>query len=120
MEQLLKIRNLTAADLEDIDPVLMAAYGRALSKAVTQICLTLQPDGWLIAECDGTAVGMVGAVDYGAFAYVGLLGVHPTFQRRRSGLVLMERILGWTNTVAFNAVLNATEAGRPRYTPQNA
>lgn len=115
---ILNIRNLTAADLEDIDRVLMAAYGRASSfKSELQLCLALQPDGWLIAECDGAPVGMVGAVDYGAFAYVGLLGVHPTFQRRRIGLALMERILAWLDEHGCpNAVLDATEAGRPLYT----
>lgn len=118
MEQLLNIRNLTAADLEDIDPVLMAAYGRTSSfKSELQLCLTLQPDGWLIAEWDGTPVGMIGAVDYGAFAYVGLLAVHPNFQGRRIGRVLMERILAWLDKHGcHNAVLDASEAGRLLYT----
>jgi len=118
VEQLLNIRNLTAADLEDIDPVLMAAYGRTSSfKSELQLCLTLQPDGWLIAEWDGTPVGMVGAVDYGAFAYVGLLAVHPNFQGRRIGRVLMERILAWVDEHGcHNAVLDASEAGRLLYT----
>ncbi len=112
------IRNLTAVDLEDIDRVLMAAFGKTSSfKSELQLCLTLQPDGWLVAECDGTPVGMVGAVDYGTFAYVGLLGVHPTFQRRRIGLALMERILAWLDEHGCpKAVLDATDAGRLLYT----
>lgn len=113
----LTIRSLTAADVENIDPVLMAAYGKASSfKVELERNLALQPDGWLIAECDGAAVGMVGAVDYGAIAYVGLLGVHPNYQRRRIGLALMERILAWLDERGCpNAVLDATEAGAPLY-----
>lgn len=112
------IRNLTAADLEDIDPILMTAYGRPFSfKSELQLYLALQPDGWLIVECDGVAVGMVGAVDYGALAYIGLLCVHPDYQRRRIGQALMERILVWLDDRGCpHAVMNATEAGAPLYT----
>ena len=112
------IRKLTAADVEDIDPVLMVAYSRPSSfKSELQLYLELQPDGWLIAECDGVPVGMVGAVDYGTFAYVGLLGVHPAFQRRGIGQLLMERIIVWLDDRnSPNVVLEATEVGVPLYT----
>lgn len=115
---ILNIRNLTTADVEDIDPILMVAYGRPSSfKSELQIYLTLQPDGWLIAECDGIPVGMVGAVDYGTFAYIGLLCVHPAFQRRGIGQSLMERILArLDDRNSANAVLDATELGIPLYT----
>ena len=114
---ILNIRNLTTADLNNIDPVLRVAYGTASSfKSELQIYLQLQPDGWLIAECDGVPVGMVGAVDYGIFAYIGLLGVHPSFQRRGIGQSLMERILAWLDERGcLNAVLDATEVGTPLY-----
>jgi ribosomal protein S18 acetylase RimI-like enzyme len=112
------IRKLTAADVEDIDPILMAAYNRPSSfQSELQLYLTLQPDGWLIAECDGVPVGMVGAVDYGTFAYIGLLCVHPAFQRCGIGQLLMEKILAWLDErKSPNAVLDATEVGVPLYT----
>ncbi|MFN6569911.1 GNAT family N-acetyltransferase [Dendronalium sp. ChiSLP03b] len=111
------IRNLTEADFKDIDPVLMAAYGKTSSfKSDLQRYLALQPDGWLIAECDGVPVGMVGAVDYGAIAYVGVLGVHPTFQRQGIGLMLMKQILEWLDKRGCpSVVLDATTAGVPIY-----
>jgi ribosomal protein S18 acetylase RimI-like enzyme len=115
---ILNIRNLTTADFNNIDPVLRAAYGTPSSfQSELQIYLQLQPDGWLIAECDGVPVGMVGAVDYGTFAYIGLLSVHPSFQRRGIGQSLMERILAWLDERGSpNAVLDATELGTPLYT----
>lgn len=114
----LNIRHLTVADIEAINPVHMAAYGTTSSfKSELELLLALQPDGWLIAEYDGVPVGMVGAVKYGTFAYIGLLGVHPAFQSRRIGRTLMERILAWLEEQSCSiAVLDATPAGVPLYT----
>ncbi len=114
---MLNVRNLTTDELEKIDPVLMAAYSRTSSfKSQLQRHLALQPDGWLVAESNGTLVGVVGAVDYGGFAYVGLMGVHPAFQRRGIGTVLMERLLAWLNEHSCCEVaLDATPSGAPLY-----
>lgn len=113
----LTIRNLTEADLDPIDSVLIAAYGRPSSfKFELQRYLRVQPDGWLIAECDGSPVGMVGAVDYGELAYVGLLGVHPAAQKQGIGRTLLERLLAWLDSRNCPlSILDATEAGAPLY-----
>lgn len=114
---MLNIRNLTTADIAKIDSVLMAAFGRTSSfQSQLQLCLGLQPDGWLIAESAGTPVGIVGAVDYGAFAYIGLMAVHPAFQGRGIGLMLMQRLLAWLEERGCaSAMLDATEAGASLY-----
>ena len=116
--RIVNIRKLTTDDIKDIDPILKVAYSRPSSfKSELELYLTLQSDGWLIAECDGVPVGMVGAIDYGTFAYIGLLCVHPAFQRRGIGQLLMERILAWLDDRGCpNAVLDATEVGVPLYT----
>ena len=114
---MLDVRNLTTNELEKIDPVLMAAYNTTSSfKPQLQRNLALQPDGWLVAESNGTLVGMVGAVDYGGFAYVGLMGVHPAFQRRGIATVLMEHLLVWLNEHSCCEVaLDATASGAALY-----
>jgi len=55
----------------------------------------LQPDALLVAELDGAPAGLVSAVDYGPFAYIGMMAVHPTYQRRGVARALMERLLAW-------------------------
>jgi hypothetical protein len=78
--------------------------------------LALQPDGWLLAEREGVVVGVGGAVDYGPFAYVGLVGVHPREQRRGIGMALMERLLVWLDSRGCPVVLlDASDAGAPLY-----
>ena len=114
---MIDVRNLTTNELEKIDPVLMAAYNPTSSfKPQLQRNLALQPDGWLIAESNGTLVGMVGAVDYGGFAYVGLMGVHPAFQGRGIGTMLMEHLLIWLDEHrCYEVALDATASGAALY-----
>ncbi len=114
----LTIRHLSEADLEPLERVLVAAFGiQSNYKKEIQRYKALQRDGWFVAELDGAPVGMVGAVDYGEFAYVGLMVVHPTVQRRGIGRALMERLLDWLDGRGVPVVLlDATEAGASLYT----
>ena len=114
---ILTIRNLTEADLGPLDPVLIAAYGEPGSfKPELRRYLALQPDGWRLALSDGAPVGMVGAVDYGSLAYVGMMAVDPAFQRRGIGMALMSRLLTWLDGRGCPLVLlDATEAGAKLY-----
>src|SRR5688572_22221589 len=78
--------------------------------------LAMQADGWLLAEEDGQVAGMVGAIDYGAFAYVGLMGVHPRQQGRGIGRGLLATLLGWLDGRGLPCVmLDATEVGARLY-----
>lgn len=96
----------------------MVAYGRSSSfKSELRRCLTLQSDGWLVAEKDRNLVGMVGTVDYGPIAYVGLMGVHPAAQGQGIGGVLLNQLLLWLDRRGCPlALLDATEAGTGLYT----
>jgi GNAT superfamily N-acetyltransferase len=111
------IRPLTEADFPAADDILRAAFGAPHSfKADLQRCMALQPDGWLFATYAGSPAGMVGAVDYGDFAYVGLMAVHPALQSRGIGRALLQRLLAWLDARGTPAaLLDATEAGRPLY-----
>ena len=110
------IRKLAEADLEIADTLMQAAYGGGSRKARLQRYLALQPDGWLLAELDGTPAGLGGATNYGPLAYIGLVGVHPSMQRRGVARALMERLLAWLEACGCPvALLDASDAGAPLY-----
>lgn len=112
----LATRNLVANDLPIVDTILAAAYGYPGRWRDVRRYLSLQPDGWLLAELDGQPVGVGGALDYGACAYVGLVGVIPAAQRRGVGRAIMERLLSWLEGRGVPVVLlDASEAGAPLY-----
>ena len=114
---MLRIRGLVAEDFPAADDVLRAAFHANVSfEPRLRRYLALQPDGWLAAEDEGQFVGMVGAIDYGAFAYVGLMAVRPDRQGQRLGRRLLDALLealdgrGRTCTL-----LDASAAGAPLY-----
>jgi GNAT superfamily N-acetyltransferase len=110
------IRTIADRDLEGADLVLRAAFGAPTSVARLQRYRHLEPDGWFLAEESGRIVGTVGTIGYGAFAYIGLMAVHPEAQRRGVGRALLEHALGWLDGRGVGcAVLDATEYGVPLY-----
>lgn len=112
----IEIRTMTAADIAAADAIGMAAYARESRRAELARLLRLQPDGWLLAQVDGAPVGMVGATDFGPFAYVGQMGVLPEFQRRGIARALMERVLAWVDERGCPVtLLDASDAGYPLY-----
>jgi GNAT superfamily N-acetyltransferase len=112
----LTIRTLTQADLDAADTVLMPAYAVPSRKAELRRYLALQPGGWLLATLDGAPAGVVGATNFGAFAYIGLMAVHPQAQRRGIGRALMEQLLARVDAWGCPmALLDASDAGFPLY-----
>ncbi len=112
----IEIRTLTPADLDMADALLMAAYGGASRKQRLQSYLTLQPDGWILAHWDGTPAGVAGATHYGPIAYIGLVGVHPAYQRRGIAMAMMRHLLRWSAERGRPVLqLDASPAGAPLY-----
>jgi predicted N-acetyltransferase YhbS len=111
------VRGLTAADVEAADVILKAAYGGADSRAaMLRRFLALDAGGWRVAIDGTTLVGCVGAVDYGGFAYVGMMAVRPDAQRRGIGRALMQDVLAWiARRGTATVLLDATPAGAPLY-----
>src|SRR4051794_21506507 len=93
---MVQIRALGASDIADADGVLREAFDTDHSFAARlRRYLAIQPDGWLVAEEGRTVVGMVGAIDYGTFAYVGMMGVRPDRQGRGVGRQLLGTLFEW-------------------------
>jgi predicted N-acetyltransferase YhbS len=111
------IRLLTDTDFESADEILKLAFGGFASRIhELRLYRQMQPDGWFLALQEERPVGMVGAINYGAFAYIGLMAVHPNVQRQGVGLALMQFLLARLDQQHIPLVLlDASKAGRPLY-----
>lgn len=112
-----KIRALTEANIGAANGILQTSFGVSGSFAADlQSYLDLQPDGWFLAMLGSEPAGVVGAVDYGRFAYIGLMAVHPDAQGQGIGSTLLQHLLRWLDARGTStALLDATEAGYPLY-----
>ena len=111
------IRALTIKDFEAADRILQSAFGSPESRqADLSRYLSIQPDGWFIATIQNEQTGMVGAVDFGSFAYIGMMAVLTEMQHQGIGRALMEHLQDWLDERDCPmALLDATEAGAPLY-----
>ncbi len=111
------IRPLEDADLEAADTILKLAFQGPVSR-LDDIGLyrQIQPDGWFVASQGERLVGTVGATNYGTFAHIGLMAVHPEAQRQGIGLALMQFVLARLEEQRITQVwLDASKMGRPLY-----
>ncbi len=113
----IEILPLTHDDIPAADRVLTLAFGRSGNWSDDlRFYMAMQPDGWLKAAHDGVLVGTVGAVDYGPFAWIGLMSVHPDQQSQGIGRLLMDHIMSWLERRGCPlARLDATPAGARLY-----
>jgi ribosomal protein S18 acetylase RimI-like enzyme len=91
----LAIAHLTEADFDEAGPVLDAAFQDHGLRAGLERNYAAQPGGWLCARCDQRLVGLVGAALYGGYASIGMMAVHPDFQKQGIGFRLMDGIVKW-------------------------
>jgi hypothetical protein len=100
-----------------IVPVFMRGFNNNVNhQRLLEWLLELQPDGFWAAEDETQLAGMVGAVRYGEAAYVNMMVVDPSLQRRGTGKALMEALLAGLDRHGCSTVmLEATEAGVPLY-----
>jgi ribosomal protein S18 acetylase RimI-like enzyme len=108
---------ITLESVSIADPILMEAYNSGHSlQAELEFYVRLQPDGWFFVVDNGRPVGVGGVVNYGEFAYIGLVAVSPSVQRRGMGGMLMEHLISWLEERdCFSARLVATQSGEGLY-----
>ncbi len=113
----IRIRPLKESDLNEADQVIQIAFGRQVSviEALRMHCQA-EPGGFWVAEAEGTIVGTVGGTNYGSFAYISLMSVHPRWQRQGIGRRMMNHVLDWLSAGGCSVVLlDATEQGASLY-----
>ncbi|RPH58480.1 MAG: GNAT family N-acetyltransferase [Chloroflexi bacterium] len=108
---------LSDHDFQTADALLASAFGGSTNRIFDlQLYSQVQPDGWVLAWQDEKLAGMVGAVNYGLFAHVGYMAVHPEAQRQGIGLALMQSLLeGLERQKVPLVTLDASAAGQPLY-----
>lgn len=112
----LNIRQLTSADIPTASTILDSAFGPTTWPETLRRSLLFQPEGLLLAERAGQILGLIGGIDYGPFAYIGLLGVHPAARRQGVARALMVALLDWLDWRGCPlSLLDATSAGAPLY-----
>src|SRR5712691_7416587 len=111
------VHPFTETELEATDEVVMAAYNVQHSrKKALRRYLALQPDGSFLAKHNSTVIGFGAAIDYGPFAYIGLMSVHPSVQKQGIGRLLLERLLDWLDERGCaTLLLDATPLGAALY-----
>jgi GNAT superfamily N-acetyltransferase len=113
----ISVHAFTETELEAVDEVIKVAYNVQKSrKERLRRYLALQPGGSFVAEQNDAVIGFGGAIDYGPFAYIGLMCVHPNMQNRGIGGVLLDHLLAWLEARGCPTVLlDATPVGAPLY-----
>jgi len=112
------IHLLSEADFDQIDEMMKAAYKVSFSRRrELERYLSFQPKSHpLVASNDGELVGFGAALNYGPFAYIGLMAVSPKSQRRGVGGTILGRLLEWLDGIGCPTVLlDASYAGEPLY-----
>jgi GNAT superfamily N-acetyltransferase len=112
-----KIRALRAADVKPLARVLAQAYGSPHNfELPLEGYLRRRAAATFVAEVDGRPAGLVIGNDYGATAYVSMMGVDPALQRHGIGRALMDDLLAWARERRFAAIeLDATPSGQALY-----
>lgn len=85
------------------------SYGR---KDSLRRYLEIQTSYALVAREGTEIVGFGATIDYGPFAYIGLMAAHPKVQRRGAGGMILDEILAWLASRRCPTILlDASPAG---------
>lgn len=117
MTEDLLFQSIGPADAEIAGRIAESAFGPSDSR-VDEIrrYLELEPNHWVLALYRGEPAGVLGATDYGPFAYLGMMTVRRELQRRGVGTALMTQVMTWAESEGKNLLrLDATDAGYPLY-----
>ncbi|NTW03466.1 MAG: GNAT family N-acetyltransferase [Oscillochloris sp.] len=110
------VRRFIEGDIPSATSILDLAFGPSPWPTALRRNLLIQPEGLFLAERDGQALGVIGAVNYGPFAYIGLLGVHPSARRQGIARTLMNTVLQWLDDSGCPlSLLDASDDGAPLY-----
>jgi len=111
------VQPFSERDMDGADVVLRAAFKTSFGrKDNLRRYLGIQSGGSFVAKKDDEIVGFGAAMDFGRFAYIGLMGVDPKIQRQGVGGMILKKILAWLEARNCPTVLlDASPYGGPLY-----
>jgi len=112
----MQLRRLTLDDVVAGARLTAAAFGGEPREARLRRYLALEPEGWFAIEESGTLVALGGAVAFGRLAWLGLMVVEASMQRRGLGARVARAAIDWAHARGCSTIcLIATPAGIPLY-----
>jgi predicted N-acetyltransferase YhbS len=113
----MKITQITPANLPEADDILCSAFESNCSMmAELHRLLQIEPGGYLLGYYKEKPAGTVGAVNYGPFAYLGMMAVTQPAQHHGIGRALLEKMLARLDEQDVPVVLlDATLSGKQLY-----
>lgn len=113
----MKITQITTDTLPEADDILCSAFESNCSMMADMArLLRIEPGGFIMGYYEDRPAGTVGAVNYGTFAYLGMMAVTKHAQHRGIGRALLDEILARLDEQGVPVtILDATLAGRPLY-----
>jgi len=110
------ITPLVPADFNEAGSLLDLAFGGTGQAETLRRFYPTQSKYYTCARRDGRIVGVVGASNFGNFAYVGQMGVHPDVQQGGIGSALMTHVIGLLEADGCKIqLLDATAKGEYLY-----
>lgn len=108
----MKIRKMTTKDF-DFAIGMTAKEGWDSIREDFQELLLFDPEGSFVAEVAGDPIGLVCAISYGPFGFIGNLIVRPEYRKNGHGTTLMKHSIDYlrgkgTNTIFLDAVPTAS------------
>jgi ribosomal-protein-alanine N-acetyltransferase len=113
---LLVLRELAAADLDDVARIEQAANASAWSRSLFEGELSMSATErlWVVGAVDDSIVGFAGAMFIGGDVHIMNVAVDPGVRRRGFARVLLAELLGRSVAIgARNATLEVRESNEP-------
>jgi len=113
----MNIKQIIQENLPEADDILCSAFESNCSMmADMHRLLQIEPGGYLMGYYKERPAGTVGAVNYGPFAYLGMMAVTQEAQHRGIGRALLEEIIARLDDQGVPLILlDATLSGKPLY-----
>jgi GNAT superfamily N-acetyltransferase len=115
--QIEDVRNPSDTLLDEIDELLMRAYGMSSRRSRVQRFLTIDHGGWVNLRNHDRLVAVGGYIGYptGGFGWVGLVATDPGAERNGFGRIVTQAIVDRLAAIGCASVLDGSVKGAPVY-----